>query len=198
MTVLSNPNLSGAFNAKPLYQIVGFACIAGFLIDISALIFPPNFGAIEWRLGLMQQLGDRGIIMLFGLVFLMVGSLEMRQFRKQLSMICLGLGLIYLLGSVLSIRDAVNMQKLTSSNISAQSNQVQEKLQAAKDKPPANLKVTPEDIEKALQQVNVRTEAAQKGAQTQILKTGFSSVGNLIVIGLALIGVGRYGMRPSR
>jgi hypothetical protein len=196
MTILSNQPVATAFNAKPLYQIIGFACIAGFLVDISALIFPPNFGAIEWRLGLLQQLGDRGIILLFGLVFLMVGSLEMRQFRKQLSMICLGIGLVYLLGSVLDIRDAVNLQKQTSSNISAQSNQVQEKLQAAKDKPPA--KVTPEDIDKALQQVTARTETAQKGAQTQILKTGVSTVGNLVVIGLALIGVGRYGMRPSR
>jgi gas vesicle protein len=189
---------SGAVsNGRSLFRIVSFACIAGFLLDMIALAFPLKLGELAWRVGFLQQVGDRSIILLLGLVFLMLGSLEMRNLRKQVAMVSLGLGLVFMLSGVIGIKDAVSLQKQTSTNIKAQATQIQERIQQAKEKPPANAKVTPELIDQAMKQVTDRTEDAQKTAQTQILKTGLSSVGNLFIVGLALIGIGRYGMRAK-
>jgi hypothetical protein len=198
MSSASLPNpASSAIGGRSLFRIVSFACIAGFALDIMAIAFPLKLGELAWRVGFLQQIGDRSIILLLGLVFLMLGSLEMRNLRKQVAMVCLGLGLAFMLGGVIGIKDAVSLQKQTSTNITAQSTQLQERIQQAKEKPPANAKVTPELIDQAMKQVNERTDEAQKTAQSQILKTGLSSVGNLFIVGLALIGVGRYGMRAK-
>jgi predicted PurR-regulated permease PerM len=193
---LSNPT-TAAIGGRSLFRIVSFACIAGFLLDMMAIAFPLKLGELAWRVGFLQQVGDRSIILLLGLVFLMLGSLEMRNLRKQVAMVCLGLGLAFMLGGVIGIKDAVSLQKQTSTSITAQSTQLQERIQQAKEKPPANAKVTPELIDQAMKQVTERTDEAQKTAQSQILKTGLSSVGNLFIVGLALIGVGRYGMRAK-
>jgi predicted PurR-regulated permease PerM len=192
---LSGPSGGSMSNGRSLFRIVSFACIAGFLLDIIALAFPLKLGELAWRVGFLQQIGDRSIILLLGLVFLMLGSLEMRNLRKQVAMVSLGLGLAFMLCGVIGIKDAVSLQKQTSTNITAQSTQLQERIQQAKEKPPANAKVTPELIDQAMKQVTDRTADAQKTAQTQILKTGLSSVGNLFIVGLAMIGIGRYGMR---
>jgi hypothetical protein len=196
---MSSASLSGpsgaVSNGRSLFRIVSFACLAGFLLDMMALAFPLKLGDLAWRVGFLQQVGDRSIILLLGLVFLMLGSLEMRNLRKQVAMVSLGFGLAFMLCGVIGIKDAVSLQKLTANNITAQATQLQERIQQAKEKPPANAKVTPELIDQAMKQVTDRTADAQKTAQTQILKTGLSSVGNLFIVGLALIGVGRYGMR---
>jgi hypothetical protein len=196
-TTTTSSSAPAGLNGRSLYRIVSFACIAGFVLDILAVSMPPNFGAVEWRVGFFQQFGDRSIILLIGVMFLMLGSLDMRQFRKQLGMACLGMGLVFLLSSVVAIRDNVVLQKQTSTNITTQSTQLQEQLEKAKVNPP-NAKVTPEQVNKALQEVGSRSEALQKSASTQIMKSGVSSVGNLLIVGVAMIGVGRYGMRSNR
>jgi len=38
----------------------------------------------------------------------------------------------------------------------------------------------------------------KENAKTTTLKTGVSSVSNLIIVGLALIGLGQYGARPPK
>jgi predicted PurR-regulated permease PerM len=192
-------NLGAAgLGGRSLFRIVSFACIAGFILDMLAVAMPPNLGALEWRVGFLQQLGDRSIILLLGVVFLMLSSLDTRKLRKQLGMICLGLGLVFLLSSVVAVRDNVVLRKQTDTNITAQSSQLLEQIAKAKDNPPANLKATPQQLDQALQQVNSRAEGMKKNAGTQLMRTGVSSVGNLAIIGLALLGVGRYGMRPTR
>ncbi len=198
---MSSASLSGpsspVANGRSLFRIVSFACLAGFVLDMMALAFPLKLGDLAWRVGLLQQVGDRSIILLLGLVFLMLGSLEMRNLRKQVAIVALGIGLTFMIFGVIGIKDAVSLQKQTSTNITTQSTQLQDRIQQAKEKPPANAKVTPELIDQAMKQVTERTDEAQKSAQTQILKTGLSSVGNLFIVGLALIGVGRYGMRAK-
>jgi hypothetical protein len=49
-----------------------------------------------------------------------------------------------------------------------------------------------------MKQIEERSQAMQNNAKGSILKTGANSVGNLAVVGLALIGLGRYGVRPPR
>ncbi|MCY7391002.1 MAG: hypothetical protein LH647_05710, partial [Leptolyngbyaceae cyanobacterium CAN_BIN12] len=62
-----------------LCQIVGLACLAGFMVDIFAITFPPNLGDLQWRIGFMQQISDRSIILLFGLALVMYGMVDFRR-----------------------------------------------------------------------------------------------------------------------
>jgi hypothetical protein len=194
----NHPTTTGLNNGRSVFRMVGVACLAGFMLDIVVRVFPLQLGDLGWRVGLMQQVSDRSIILLLGLAFLTVGSLDRRQLRKQLAMVCLGLGLAFMLGSVIAIKDSVSLQKQTNSNITNQSTQLQERIQQAKNSPAnGNAKITPEQIEQALQQVTQKADALQKSSQTQILKTGLASVGNLFIVGIALIGIGRYSLRAK-
>jgi predicted PurR-regulated permease PerM len=188
---------SSTVSGRSLFRIVSFACIAGFVLDMLTIALPLNIGALEWRVGLFQKLGDRSIILLIGAAFLMLGTLEMRALRKQLSLACLGIGMTFLLFSVVAIRDGVVLQKETNTNITNQSAQAQEQIEKVKANPPPNFKGTPQQIEQASKQITAKAEAVQKNANTQILKTGISSVGNLAIVGISLIGIGRYGMRSK-
>jgi ElaB/YqjD/DUF883 family membrane-anchored ribosome-binding protein len=188
---------SSAVSGRSLFRIVSFACIAGFVLDMLTIALPLNIGALEWRVGLFQKLGDRSIILLIGAAFLMLGTLDMRGLRKQLSLACLGIGMVFLLFSVVAIRDGVVLQKETNTNITTQSAQAQEQIEKVKANPPPNFKGTPQQIEQASKQITAKAEAVQKNANTQILKTAISSVGNLAIVGISLIGIGRYGMRSK-
>jgi predicted PurR-regulated permease PerM len=99
---------------------------------------------------------------------------------------------------VLAIRDGVTLQNETLKTINGRASQVQQQIQEAQAKPPAGAKITPQDVEQAMKQIEERSQAMQSNAKGSILKTGANSVGNLVVVGLALIGLGRYGVRPPR
>jgi predicted PurR-regulated permease PerM len=198
MASISNQNFVGSYNPKPLCQIVGLACIAGFLIDVFALTFPPAFGTLEWRVGFLQQLSDRSVILLFGLALFMYGLLEARVWRKRLAMFCLVLGVVFLLSSVLVIRDGVALQQQAANNISNRAAQLQTQLQDSKSNPQVAGRITPEQLNQVAQQLTEQAASLKQNAQTGILKTGVASVGNFVVVGLALIGMGRYGARPPK
>jgi hypothetical protein len=188
----------GSYTPKGLCQVVGFVCLAGFMVDILVGAFPPAFGALEWRVGFVQQMGDRSIILLFGLALMLYSSLENRMWRKYLVTTCLALGVGYILLCVLTIRDAVTLNSQAEQQIAAKASQIQSQIQDVQANPKPNLKVTPEQIEQAGKLLKQQTASLKDNARTGVLKTGASSVGNLVVIGLGLIGLGQYGARPSR
>lgn len=188
----------GSYTPKGICQIVGLACIAGFAIDILVSAFPPAFGALEWRVGFLQQLGDRSIILLFGVALMLYSNLEQRLVRKYLVMGCLGLGVVYILLAVLVIRDGVTLKSQTDLQISAKSTAIKAQLETAQSDPKQSAKATPEQFEKAGKLLQQQTVALKDNATKGVLKTSVSSVGNLIVIGLGLLGLGQYGARPTR
>ena len=168
------------------------------MVDILVGAFPPAPGVLEWRVGFLQQLGDRSIILLFGLALTLYSNLEERVVRKYLVMGCLGLGVAYILLSVLAIRDGVSLNSQADLQISAKASQIQTQLQDVQANPKPNLKVTPEQLEQAGKLLKQQTTTLKDNATKGVLKTSVSSVGNLIVIGLGLLGLGQYGARPSR
>lgn len=198
MTSIPTQNFANAYSTKALCQIVGLACIAGFLIDLLVLTFPPAFGSLEWRLGFMQQMSDRSIILLFGLALMIYGILEHRHWRKRLALFCLVLGLLFQLSCILVIRDGITLQQQAMSTINNQAAQIQSKIQDSQSKPDITAKVTPEQLQQASRQVATQAANIKENAKTGIVKTGISSVGNLVVVGLALISLGRYGARPPK
>jgi hypothetical protein len=189
---------SGAYTPNGLCQIVGLVCIAGFIVDITVGAFPLALGTLEWRIGFFQQFGDRSIILLFGLALMLYSSLDSRQFRKYLVTTCLALGVVYILASVLVIRDGVTLHSRTETQIDAKASEIQTKIQDVQTNPKPNAKVTPEQVEQAGKLLKQQATSLKDNARTSVLKTSVSSVGNLIVIGLGLIGLGQYGARPSR
>jgi len=57
--------------------------------------------------------------------------------------------------------------------------------------------VTPEQL-KQLSQVVSNQVLSLKESAKMTLKTGVSSVGNLVIVGLAMIGLGQYGACPPK
>lgn len=198
MTTTSVQNFAPAYNPKPLCRIVGIACLAGFVVDLLILALPPALGNPEWRTGFLQQMSDRSIILLFGAALTIYGNLEARALRKQLGIVCLSIGVIYLLSCVLVIRDGLDLNDLAAKNIATQAAQVQTQIQTAKNDPKAAPNLTPEQLQQAAQTVDTRAVTLKQNAKTGILKTAIAIVGNLVVIGIALISLGRYGMRPHK
>ena len=191
-------NFAPSYNAKPLCRIVGIACLAGFVVDLLILALPPALGSAEWRTGFLQQVSDRSIILLFGAALTIYGSLETRAIRRQLGLACLAIGVIYLLSCVLVIRDGLTLNDLAAKNIATQAAQVQTQIQKAKDDPKAAPNLTPEQLQQAAQTIDTRATSLKQNAKTGILKTAIAIVGNLVVVGIALISLGRYSMRPRK
>jgi hypothetical protein len=199
MTTLSSPNsYVGSYNPKGLAQIVGFACLAGFVVDLFVITFPPNLGNLQWRIGFMQQVSDRSIILLFGLALIMFGLLDFRRWRRRLAMACLVLGAIFCLSSILVIRDGITFQQEALKNINTQATQVQSQIQQAKNNPGSVPNVTPEQLNQISGALSNQVNSLKENAKTVTLRTGISSVGNLIIVGLAMIGLGQYGARPPK
>jgi hypothetical protein len=198
MTSLTTPKSSSAYNTKLLCLIVGLACLAGFLVDTVVLLFPPLLNNIEWRLSFMQQLGDRSIILLFGLALLMVGIIDIRSWRKNLALFCLVLGIALGLSSIMVIRDSIELQQTAFTNIEKKASEIQEKIQQAQANPATSPKISPDQIRQASALLENQAETLKQNAKVGALKTRISGVGNLIVVALAFLGLGRYGLQPPR
>lgn len=179
--------------AKKLCRIVGFACLIAFVIDFLVIVFPLNFAEASWRLGTLQQIGDRSIVVLFGLALLIYG-VERRKFLRSLSVSCFAIGIAFLLSCPVVAQDSLTLQRQALDRIGAQASQLGSRIQAIQADPSAAAKVSPERLEQATQQLNSRTETAKQTANHSIFKSGFLSVGNLAVVGVSLLILGRYGL----
>jgi len=194
---LSHPaDNHGSKGARGICQIVGLVCLSGFVIDLLILALPPQLGSAEWRVGLMQQMADRSIILLLGSALLIFGNLDNRRWLKRFSPTCLAVGLAFCLVSLLVIADSIKLQQQAVNTISSQASQLQTQIQKAQSNPSTLGKnVTPQDLTRASELLTTQADTLKKNAKQTVLKTGVSSVGNLVVVGLGLISLGRYGMR---
>lgn len=179
--------------AKRLCRIVGFACLIAFLVDFLVVVFPVNVAEASWRLGTLQQIGDRSIVILFGLALLIYG-VEQRKLLRSLSLLCFAIGISFLLSCAVVAQDSLTLQRQALDRIGAQASQISSRLQAIQENPEAAARVSSDRLEQASQQLNTRTETAKQAANNSIFKSGFLSVGNFAVIGVSLLILGRYGL----
>lgn len=190
------PNSAGSYGAKGICQIVGAVCLAGFIIDMLVLALPPQVGNVQWRIGLMQQMSDRSIVLLLGSALLIFGNIENRRWLKRLCTAALITGIVFFLSSLLVIADGLKLQQQAVGNIDTQASQLQTQIQSAKANPSiAGENVTAEDLTRASQLLITQADTLKQNAKTTVLKTGVASIGNLIIVGLGLVSLGRYGMR---
>jgi hypothetical protein len=199
MASISTPksnNPAIAYSAAGIAKIVGLACLAGFSIDMAVLILPPELGSVEWRSGIMQQFADRSIILLIGAALTLFGSLDSRRWLKNLSLLSLLTGVLFFFMSLLVVADSISLQRKAISTIGTQSAQVQSRIEQAQANPSAlGANVTPENLAQAEIQLKAQTTALTSNAKKSVLKLGVSSVSNLVIVGLGLISLGRYGAR---
>ena len=195
----STPSSSSAYNPKGIYLMVGFVCIAGFLVDMLILSLPPNLGNIEWRVGLMQQFSSRSIIFLFGTALVIMGSTTKRARMVLFSRISTIVGLVFLALCLLSIADAIQLQQQAINTISSQESQLQTRIRDAQNNPAAiGENITAEDLRQASQLLTQQADTLKQNAKSTVIKTGASNISNLLLAGLGLVGIGRYGMTMSR
>lgn len=184
-------------SGRSIYRIIGIACLAGFVLDVLVLAAPPDPMALEWRIGFLQQVGDRSIVFMLGVAFLFIGMLDTRLFLKKVALTSMVVGLVFCLMVPLSIRDSIVLQKQISGRIDSQASQIETQIQTIQSNPELQDKPSKEQIEQALASLNERSDSLRKNAIQNSIKAGAASAGNLLVTGLALIGLGRYGTRRS-
>jgi len=197
-TSYSDSNLSNPYIPKSLCQIVGFACLAGFIVDLLVLAVPPNPMSVEWRVSVFQQMSDRSVILLFGIALTLYGSLDNPRVKQPISLASLLLGVFFSLCCVLVIHDGITLQREAINTINKQAAQVQTQIQQAQTNPPPNLKATPEQLQQASKQVKTQADTLTQTTRITAIKTTFVSVGNLLAVGVGLISLGRYGSRVRR
>lgn len=197
-TSYSDSNLDNPYIPRSLCQIVGFACLAGFIVDLLVLAVPPDPMSVEWRVSLFQQLSDRSVILLFGIALTLYGNLDNRRVKQQLALAALLLGVFFGLCCVLVIHDGITVQQEAINTINKQAAQIQTQIQQAQTNPPPTLKATPEQLQQASKQVKAQAETLTQTTKITALKTTFASVGNLLAVGIGLISLGRYGSRVRR
>lgn len=184
--------------ARQICMIVALACLAGFCIDMLSIGLPPGLFDLQWRVGFLQQMGDRSIILLFGTSLLLYSFLGNRRLTRPLSLICLGVGVAFILSCILIIRDGLIFQDQALQNITTQAEQLQTQIQESKGSADLPTNVTPEQFAQAAEQVTSQAEVLKQNARTGITRAGLASIGNLVVVGLGLIGLGRFGLTTAR
>ncbi len=178
--------------------MVGVVCLAGFAVDVLALAVPLNLFDLPWRISVLQQTGDRSVILLFGVALLLYSQANNRRINRPLSLLAMGIGVAFVLSCTLMIRDSLILQGETLSNINSQTEQLRLQIEAgrASDELPAN--VTLEQLEQAAQQISLEAEQLKADTRTDITKSALAGVGNLFVVGLGLISLGRLGVANLR
>ena len=185
-------------NATGLSRIVGFTCVAGFFSDICVAAMPVMFQSEQWRMNLLQQIGDRGIILLFGLALLTLGYAGKRLWNKRLGLASTIVGVFFLLSCLVFVKDSLAFQKATIGNLDSQVSELQGQIQQQSDNLELQTLATQEEIEAATRQLDIQVESFKREVKTSTVRLGLSAVSNLLIMGIAFIAFGRYCMRTRR
>lgn len=188
----------GNFGAKQICLIVGLVCLAGFMVDMLAIGMPPSPFDLPWRVSFLQQTGDRSITLLFGFALLLYSQLGNRRLLKPLSLICLGIGVAFMLSCILVVRDSLILQDQAFSNISTQAEQLRDQVESSRNSPNLPAEITAEQFEQFGQQIASQADQLKQNTRSGITKAGLASIGNLILIGLGLVSLGRFGLTGAR
>ena len=154
---------------------------------------------LEWRVGFLQQVSDRSLILPIGTALTLYGCIESRRQLQQISLGSLLVGVLLTLSCLLAVRDVSTLQQQSVLTINDQASKIQTQIQQAKDNPaslPQN--ITIDQLTQASQQISGQAETLRQNAKLGGVRTGVASVGNLLIAGLGLVAIGRYGIRLRR
>ncbi|NJL47102.1 MAG: hypothetical protein HC929_05825 [Leptolyngbyaceae cyanobacterium SM2_5_2] len=195
MVSASNPLSSSLFSGQAIARVVGLTCIFGFMADMVALTFPLGAGT-AWRVGVLQQMGDRSIVLLIGIALLLYSFWENSSLRRTMSYLCLGVGAFFLLTCMLVVRESFSLHSQTVNNIGTQASQLQTQVEESRSNPDIAANAAPEDFTQALQAIETQAETLKQNARTSITKVGLASASNFAVVGIGLLSLGRMALGP--
>jgi hypothetical protein len=191
-------NIGGSigFTTQSIFQIIGWTCLAGFVIDMLIIALPPSL-SLDWRITVLEQLANRAVVMMLGTGFV-ICSLENRRTLKWFSQGALLFGIGLILSCLLVIYNGITLQNRTITDINTQATQLQAQIQQAQQNPPKDLKLNMDDLQKAAQQVDTQAGTLRQNTQTKVMKASVSSAGNLLVAGIGMVSLGRFGLYLRR
>jgi hypothetical protein len=178
---------------QKLSLIMALACMAGFLIDLAAVLFPLRVLSAQWRLEVFQFAGNRSIVLLIGMALLVICLQHSRFLKRVFSRLCLLLGVVYLLTSIVVFKDTIAVRDASARNIDLQAEQAVQQIKSAEDSSLEAPSFSAEQLQQATQQIFQQAQGMKSNATQQLLKTLFMTVGNLLVAGMALIAMSRLG-----
>ncbi|MEL7355032.1 MAG: HpsJ family protein [Cyanobacteria bacterium J06560_6] len=189
----------GTYGTKNIARIIGLVCIIGFFFDMLILGLPPQNNA-EWRVGFIQEFANRSIILLFGFGLFVFGSVGNNRGQLNLvSRFCVVFSLVFFLLCIGSIVDSIRLSQQALGTISSQETQLQAQIDAAKNNPeslPENVDLS--DLDQFSQQLSQQANSIRSNTKRTVFKTGISNIGNLVIVGAGMFGLGRVGMGLAR
>ena len=190
---MHHPPKPGGFSSysfKEACLIIGITSLAIFILNILALALASDANSVQWRVNFLEQVGNRSIALLFGFALIAYGFSDHYKLRKWLAFICLMSGILFQMGCILTIHDTLILQKQAAENITQQANQVKIQIQEGEISVDDS-----QEAERALQRITIREQELEQRAKSDITRAGIVSVGNLLIPGLGLIGLGRLGLK---
>ena len=192
----------GGYSANNIAKIVGLVCAIGFFFDMLILVLPPQLGNVTWRIGMEQEFANRSVIFLFGMALLIASGVGIAKGKGRLlitSRISLVAGVAFFLISLLAIADAIQLQNQALGNIDDRESQIQQQLRDAEQNPESLREgVNVEDLQRISEELTRQAEERRNNARRAAVKTAVSNVGNLLLVGAGLIGLGRGGSRLAK
>lgn len=196
------PQSTGGYSAKNISKIVGLVCVIGFIFDMLLLALPPQLGNVTWRIGLEQEFANRSIIFLFGMGLLIFSAVGIAKGRGRLlltSRISMIAGVLFFLISLVAVADAIQLQKQALGNIDLRETEIQQQLRQAEENPEQLREgISVEDLGRIGEELTRQAEERRNNARRAAVKTAVSNVGNLLLVGAGLIGIGRSGSMLSK
>lgn len=187
MSTVSNPAPTDPSAAAIICRIVGLTCVAGFISDMLTLAFPIG-PTVDWRVNFLQQVGDRSIILLFGVALVLYGFWASRELRKSISYAVLGVGVLFLLCCILVIRDSAVLRSEAVQRIDLQATELQTRVEEQ-----AQI-----ESEVAARRIDAEAAELKQNAKSSLTKAGIRSTSNFVIVGIGLVGLGRLGINSQR
>lgn len=186
--------------AHTLALLTSLICMAGFALDMLALSLGPNLSSSEWRMGFMQQLGTRCIVLLFG-TSLLCYSLQTRPLSlRRIAWVCCGLGLCLSLSSLFYLQDSLRFQSLAIENLTTQRQSLEQQIQqfTPQTPTPSELAVDPARRDQAIELLRQRTQTLSLRARVRIQKTIARTFCSLLLVGVGLVTLGQITLKSTR
>ncbi|WP_035992551.1 hypothetical protein [Leptolyngbya sp. KIOST-1] len=179
-----------------LALITGLICLVGVSLDLLALSLSPLQASLEWRMGYMQQVGERCVILLFAGGLLCHGFQPRPRGLKRLAWACCGLGLCLSLSSFFYLRDSVQFSSLAIANLATQTQNLEQRIQTFAPQPnsPLNLNVDAAQKARAIERLGESAQALEARAKIGIQKTAIRTFFSLLLAGLGLVALGQIAL----
>lgn len=178
--------------------IVGLACLIIFFLDVMASALPLALSSVEWRLALLEEITNRAILLIIGSALLLYSAYGNRSFMKKLAVASLLSGIFFHLLCLFTILDTLEVKNQATEAVDNRATQLKIQLEDEQNSSVGESALSSKEIEQALFQISNQSESLKRDLNVDIVKVGVLHILKLVVMGLALIFMGRLGLQSIR